>query len=119
LEHGTGPPSCQALQRGSGDSVESAIPNIQQALEETGELPQGFPSREAVALMELGHVEEKLTEVTAAVVAIRKLLYLRRRTTLGNEAPARIPMGSSDNICQREPTSAAPPSGNAIALPNS
>lgn len=57
--------------------VESAVPAIQQELTSTEPLPKGCKSRESLALMELGRVDEKIREVTVASTAIRKTLALR------------------------------------------
>jgi len=54
--------------------AEEAVPAIRSILDGKVQLPDNCPSTEVMALMELRHVEKKLTELTAAVAAVRESL---------------------------------------------
>jgi hypothetical protein len=57
--------------------VESAVPVIREISTGKVVLPKGCKSKESLALMELGRVDEKIREVTAAATGVRKTLAIR------------------------------------------
>ena len=59
--------------------VRICVPHIRMTLKGSAPPPRPFTTRESVALLELGAIEDKLREVTAAAADIRTTLNARHK----------------------------------------
>lgn len=55
-------------------AVEDVLPQMEQVLEGESKLPESCPSKESMAVLQLGQIEKRLSEVVSAVHEIRKAL---------------------------------------------